>query len=65
MAGELWTASSSARASTTEDIGPAGPRVEVFFRKQGVPDEEELDALDQMALHADAWDRREVARTLV
>ena len=38
-------------------------RLEVFVQEQGVPEEKELDALDEAALHVIAWDGREVVGT--
>ena len=52
------------RASTPEETaGLRALRVEVFVREQGVPDEEEMDALDQTALHVVAWDGQDVVGT--
>ena len=52
------------RASTSEEMaGLRALRIEVFVREQGVPEEEELDSLDQTALHGVAWDGREVVAT--
>jgi predicted GNAT family N-acyltransferase len=52
------------RASTPEEMaGLRALRLEVFVREQGVKAEEELDSLDQAAIHAVAWDGREVVAT--
>jgi predicted GNAT family N-acyltransferase len=52
------------RASTPEEMaGLMALRLEVFVREQGVKAEEELDALDQSALHAIAWNGQEVVAT--
>ena len=52
------------RASTPKEMaGLRALRLEVFVREQGVPEEQELDALDQTALHAIAWDGQEVVAT--
>ena len=52
------------RASTPEEMaGLRALRLEVFVREQGVEAEEELDSLDQAAIHAVAWDGREVVAT--
>ena len=52
------------KASTPEEMaGLRALRLEVFVREQGVKAEEELDALDKLALHVIAWDGREVVGT--
>lgn len=52
------------RASAPEEMaGLRALRLEVFVREQGVPEEEELDALDEAALHAVATEGREVVGT--
>ena len=52
------------RASTPEEMaGLRALRLEVFVQEQGVPEEKELDALDEAALHVIAWDGREVVGT--
>ena len=52
------------QALTPEEVaGLRALRLEVFVREQGVPEEEEMDALDQTAFHAIAWDGGEVVGT--
>ena len=50
-------------SNAAEMEGLRALRIEVFVREQGVPEELELDALDAEAIHAVAWDGREVVGT--
>ena len=51
-------------ASTPEEMaGLRALRLDVFVREQGVSEEQEMDSADESALHAIAWDGREVVAT--